>query len=1212
MLLEEIRNQPRLQLPPVPPNAYPVPPEVLQQAFDSDPLKDMTFNPQKAYSDEEVLRTQRMIYHFRELWNDHGGMPKSNAQHGIECELVLDRPPNWRARAKKHNPIQRQVIQEMVDAQLKANIVEPSTSPWTSNVLLVPKPGGKLRFCISFVELNKATKVDAYLLPRIDDLLNQMQGSTCFSVCDLTAAFYNIKMADNSRHLTAFATPFGVYQYTRMPMGIRNGPSVFQRLVDKVLTGLRYHVCLAYIDDIAIFTRTFEEHLSAMESIFSRLEEYDLTLKASKCDFLTKEIKFLGHRVTPDGISPDPDKIKAITSWNMPEDKDKLRTFLGMAGYYRTFIRAFSRQAKPLLEVLKKDVRLPRLRGKVKWTDQQIQCFHTLKDHLTSAPILAHPDWTAPFELHTDACGHGLGAVLCQHHGDQTRVVAYASRSLTPPELNYSIWELEYLAVVWSTDLFKVYLSPIFGHKFTIVTDSTAVKYILENAESNTRCMRWTLRMSSYNFDIKHRKGPQNKNADALSRCPQLSTCPYGEDPIESPYSLPEVIIATTQRGYDTRSKTSKTVTLPSTPPATPSNTQPSTSLPTDINNETTSTDDHNKPPSPIPMDLTTDTTKPQSHHDASGNTVDVQSAYFPPMDREAWDMKTVRELQGQDKTCSSIIKQQQKEPHRSFYIDDDGTLWHRPRQSRITPGSTNPPQALVIPDSLKAFILRNHHGLPLSGHNGISKTLRTMTHRYWWHGMKRDVTRWINACLGCALRKTPRPSRAGLAYTMESPYPFHTVAIDLCLGRQKGTKEDSSYILTMLDTFSRWPIAIPIPDKKPATIASAIYKHLLTVHGPPLRILTDQGGEFVNKGIKAMCKHWDIAHITTSARDSKANGHCERFHRTLNTSMTMLMARFGPEWDTYVDACLWAYRTSVNETTGYSPFEVLYGHPPTLPLDHSLNLQRQTEFEDEHSYNIWVSQRTLAMYDDIRRRQNKAAERNRLRRSQDRQDFVYEPDETVLYYQPQQRVHGAASKDIRDKTFSAPAKWTNMWTGPHRIVRKTGQNSYMIRDGRTGLLHDNCSVRSLWPYQPWSDSIPSTSPVIDQAYPWVTGGRIAKGSLFAVATETNPRSFWIGRLLSDDVTDTIHFQWYSNNTHSATGPFRPGWITSDDKETYKVAPSPPIPAPGRPYTSIDSNTKISSWDCICHNFTLTTTGHLPRAVRRHIEDYLATLPPTQ
>ena len=1178
--IPDITKNPRKRLPRLAKDAHLVDQAVLDNAFTTDPLKDMTINPQGTYEDTNVTRLKRLMYRYKNLWEGADDMPSSKADHGFYCRLELTKEPNWRARSKRYTPVQRQVIEDMIQAQLKAGIIEPSTSPWTSNILLVPKPGGKLRFCLSFVELNKCTKVDAYLLPRIDDILSNFHGNSCFSICDLTSAFYNVKMDPQSKQYTAFASPFGVFQYTRLPMGVRNGPSVFQRLIDKVLTGLKYHCCLAYIDDIAIFSANIEDHLAATSAIFSRLEEYDLTLKASKCEFLTDKIKFLGHQVTPDGVSPDPGKLKAIQDIPMPTDKDTLRSFLGVASYYRSFINGFSRIAKPLLMCLKKEYRLPRKKGKVDWTDKQIEVFERLKKLLTSAPILGHPDWTAPFTLTTDACTHGLGGVLSQTSGGEERVIAYASRSLTSAETRYSIHELEYLAILWATELYKCYLSPVFGQQFKIVTDSMAVKHILENANENTRCMRWTLRMSSYNYKIEHHPGRTNKVADGLSRCPLLSTCPYGQDAIETPYS-PEVIVAAAGVAH-------KTTDGNDTIPLSRHFPHPDKHTPRIVATATPS----NSPP--------TENTKA-----TDGKLPVVPDAFFPPVDKTAWNMDEFRKLQRKDTACKAILTKQASKDDQSphFHVDKDGTLWKVHHANKHNTW-TKDKHALVVPQSLKAFILRSHHGLPLVGHPGVSKVKKAMAYKYWWSGMATDTKRWVNSCLACALRKTPRPTRAGKAYTMESPEPWHTVAIDLCLGRQRGTKEANTYLLTMVDTFSRWPIAVPIPDKEPATIAAAIYRHLLTVHGSPRRILTDKGSEFVNHGLDAMCAHWEIARITTAARDSKANGHVERWHRSLNSSMTMLMARFGPEWDTYVDACLWGYRISVNETTGLSPFEILYGRPPITPLDHTLSLTPPHTHETETAYNIWVSKRMHAMYDVIRRRQHTMAARNQARRAKSCEEVEYEVGDTVLYYQPDQQPHANTNKASK---FSAPAKWTSMWTGPHRITAKCGKNSYHIRDGRTGLIREKCSVRSLWPYCPWSDAVPSTSPDIDKAYPWVVGGRVKKGSLFAVAADPAKGTFWIGRTLSDDVGGHLYFQWYSNPANNKNGtsndPFWPGW-TNPAKST-EIWKRDQTKAHKTPLTSADTKTTITSWDCIAHGFELTTTGKIPAPLRRHIQDYL-------
>ena len=301
-----------------------------------------------------------------------------------------------------------------------------------------------------------------------------------------------------------------------------------------------------YIDDCLIYTKTVDDHIIALEEVFKRLDEYGLTLGAKKTHLLMTEVRFLGHLVNEKGISPDPNKVEAIKAIQMPHDKKGLRTVLGLFGYYRRFCKGYSRIAQPLMAALAESYRLERNRdGTAKWTDQQIQSFETLKGILTSDVILAHPMWGQDFILDTDACGHGLGAVLSQKCSDgMERVVSYASRALADNERSYKMWELEALAVVWSMQLFGWYF---YGSKIIVRTDNNAVEHVLKNAKTG-RMLRWALQLQEWDYAVVHRSGQKHANADALSRCHLLDTCPYGEKPVERMYgNLPPIIVSMVQ-----------------------------------------------------------------------------------------------------------------------------------------------------------------------------------------------------------------------------------------------------------------------------------------------------------------------------------------------------------------------------------------------------------------------------------------------------------------------------------------------------------------------------------------------------------------------------------------------------------------------------------------------------------------------------------------
>ena len=363
---------------------------------------------------------------------------------------------------------------------------------------------------VDFRDLNQRTVGDAYPLPNIADILDQLGGAMYFSVFDLASGFHQIKMAPEDQWKTAFSTPNGHYEYTRMPMGLKNAPATFQRLMDQIKRGLDCKEMLVYMDDVIIHANSLKEHDKRVRKFFNRLTSTRLVLQPEKVYFLRKEVAFLGHIVSDKGVEPDPEKIKAVREFPQPKGVRNIREFLGLTGYYRRFIQDYARIAKPLHELLKKD-------KEFNWeTDQQI-AFETLKERLCAHPILLFPDFEKPFTLTTDASDTAIGAVLSQEKENFDHPVAYLSRSLNKAERNYSTTEKECLAVLYALNQFRPYL---LGPKFILVADHEPLNWMHNCKDPRQRLMRWMFKFMGYEYTFKYKSGKLNCNADALSRNP--------------------------------------------------------------------------------------------------------------------------------------------------------------------------------------------------------------------------------------------------------------------------------------------------------------------------------------------------------------------------------------------------------------------------------------------------------------------------------------------------------------------------------------------------------------------------------------------------------------------------------------------------------------------------------------------------------------------
>ena len=408
----------------------------------------------------------------------------------------------------------RAEAEHQIAEMLNQGIISPSNSPWSSPIVLVKKRNGEFRFCVDYRRLNEVTENDSHPLPNIADILDSLGNSRYFSTLDLRNGYWQIEIDQKDRPKSAFVTSSGLFQFNRMSFGLKTAPATFQRAMEIVLAGLNYDSCLCYLDDVICFGRDLREHNVRLQAVLSRFRQHNLRVKLCKCQFAATEVSFLGHRVSQDGVSADPEKVAAIRNISRPTCVKDVRSFLGLAGYYRRFIKDFATLAAPLTKLTTKQM----TSRPFAWTAACDNSFTQLKQQLCAAPILAYPQFDRMFTLYTDASDVGLGAVLAQN--DDTgveRVVAYASRALSERERRYATTEKEALAIHYATEHFRLYL---LGRRFKIVIDHSALKW-LSSIEPKGRLGRWIMDLQEFQFFVEHRAGKIHQNADALSRLVQ-------------------------------------------------------------------------------------------------------------------------------------------------------------------------------------------------------------------------------------------------------------------------------------------------------------------------------------------------------------------------------------------------------------------------------------------------------------------------------------------------------------------------------------------------------------------------------------------------------------------------------------------------------------------------------------------------------------------
>ena len=402
-----------------------------------------------------------------------------------------------------------------IDELHQAGVIRPSSSPWASPLVLVRKKDGKVRTCVDYRQLNKITENDAFPIPRTQDCLDALAGSIYFSSMDITSAYHQIPVREEDIPKTAFCSKYGLWEWTRLPFGLCSATATFQRTMELALSNLQWSTCLIYLDDVVVFGKTFQEHLSRLEAVLARIQNAGLKLKPRKCHFFQNHVEFLGHIISAEGIFPNPQNTMKVIGWREPSTVTEVRSYLGLCSYYRRFIKGFSDIAHPLIHLTKKGVEF-------KWTELCQQSFEELKRKLISPEIMAYPNEKDQFILDCDASNFCIGAVLSQRQGDKERVISYGSRTLSKAERNYCVTDRELLAVKYFVSYYRQYL---LGRKFVVRTDHQALKWLFSLKEPKNRVARWIEILSEFDFSVEYRPGTKHGNADGMSRRPEVKDC---------------------------------------------------------------------------------------------------------------------------------------------------------------------------------------------------------------------------------------------------------------------------------------------------------------------------------------------------------------------------------------------------------------------------------------------------------------------------------------------------------------------------------------------------------------------------------------------------------------------------------------------------------------------------------------------------------------
>lgn len=788
--------------------------------------------------------------------------------------------------------IHKEEVKKQIDNMLEQGIIRQSYSPWSSPVWIVPKKidasgKQKWRLVIDYRKLNEKTISDRYPLPNITEILDKLGRCMYFTTLDLASGFHQLEMHPKDIPKTAFTVEGGHYEYIRMPFGLKNAPSTFQRVMDNVLKDLVGKICLVYLDDIIIFSTSLTQHINDIQAIFDRLSLSNFKVQLDKSEFLRKEIAFLGHIVSTDGIKPNPMKIEAIQKFPIPKTQKDIKSFLGLLGYYRKFIPNFAQLTKPMTSCLKK--------GKpVIISEDYTNTFNTCKTILMNDPILQYPDFSKPFILTTDASNVALGAILSQGTIGSDKPICYASRTLSVSEVNYSTIEKELLAIVWATKYFRPYL---FGRKFIIITDHRPLTWLMSLKEPNSKLVRWRLKLEEFDYEIRYKKGKQNTNADALSRVKIADTVHINVNETEENDNASIATIHSAEENLNDH--------LPITE-------RPLNDFQIQIvlkRSDKTAIQLLN----PFRNKLRKTIERPIYSEE---EVLDIFKKFVPPNKTTAifTDDDTFRVVQT---VYSKFFSN-----NRTFKI------------VRATEFLTD----IQSSDEQEQLITEYHDS---NNHRGINETHWHLKRTYYFPFMQKKISEIINNCNKCEILKYDRRPQKPLLQKTETPCkPLDIIHIDIYTIAHK-------QILTITDKFSKFAWAYTLQAKTSICVLRS-FKDFIALFGVPKKVVCDQGVEFTASIFKDFCRQQQIEQHITSFQQTTSNSPVERLHSTLTEIYRIIITtkkerRVGINHNEILKETLITYNNSIHSSTKLTPYELFFGK--------TYKFEQTVQFNNEHEY---------------------------------------------------------------------------------------------------------------------------------------------------------------------------------------------------------------------------------------------------------------------
>jgi len=835
--------------------------------------------------------------------------------HRIELQPDPDTGQPPKPSSQRLRPLSRdeaRAVKLYINDMLQKGHIERAVSEWAAPLLVVKKPGGGIRICVDYRGLNAHTIKNRNAPPLIRDMLAKLAKAKYFSKVDVIAAFNKIRIKDEHKHLSAFITPYGLYQYTVMPFGMCNSPGTFQAYINDVLHEYLDEFCMAYLDDVIIFSETLEEHEDHLLRVVTRLSDAGLPMDILKSEFIKSEVKFLGLIITADGIKMDPEKVKAIQEWKLPQSLKDVQAFLGFANFYRRFIYGFSDVAKPLTHLTRGDPKLFQM------TPEAGRAFEALKAAFCSDVVLAHFDPDLKCILETDASDYVYAAILSQIQEDGAiRPVAYLSKKMTPTECNYEIYDKELLAIVRAFEEWRPELAGV-DESVEILTDHRGLEYFRTKRHLNRRQARWAEFLEEFDFHIKYRPGKQGTKPDSLTRRTGDLPDSLQDDRVQHQH---QTILG--EHRWDGGSHAAVRLAglclgdnecdLPSI----------LTMLQEDIEGATLVTS------TPLlqvaKFSLRNEPDPYDSLEGADDMTLEDVIARLSDNDARLRAIKDAL-IAGDRRIPHHLVAEGLRLELSDLEVNDEGQLLMRHNR-------------LMIPfsDKLRTRVVKHIHDSLPGGHGGRTTTYQQVSEWYYWQGMTDTIARFTNNCMTCRRSKVNRNAKHGLLHPLPVPEKYwEDISIDFItpLPLSHWCGKAYRHIMVVVDRLSKKKKFIAMENLEVPTVVDKFMEYVWREEGYPRTLVSDRGRQFTSAFWRRLCERVGTTPKLSTAHHPETDGQTENANADLKQYLRSYVNYLQTDWAQLLPLAEFEANSAVSSATGVSPFRATKGYQPRSGLE--------------------------------------------------------------------------------------------------------------------------------------------------------------------------------------------------------------------------------------------------------------------------------------